>query len=212
MKGSLVWLPLRRTWRHRTNSLLLHFRVTSAMVPRSTPTIAHSLVLRQNWETLTRRSNPSDVDVSPYTVFIHTSVFWCKSANLLPLGFEAQTKKLSQWFWGLNHQTVDLSFDAQTKKPSQWFWGQTTYKPLLPVLRLNRKTCASRLLHMYDADRTRYHSTSWSSSHRVLDMWLIIPDPPHQVSYSCLDLHRCLSCRIHHLRIMRQANTFLHTE
>jgi hypothetical protein len=42
--------------------------------------------------------------------------------NLLPFGFEAQTKNPSQWFWGPNHQTVDIGFEAQTKKPSLWFW------------------------------------------------------------------------------------------
>jgi hypothetical protein len=79
-------------------------------------------------------------------------------------------------------------------------------------LRLNRKTRASCLLHVYDTDRTRHHPTSRSSGHQVPDLCLIILDPPHQVSYSCLDPCRCLPCRIHHLHITRQANTFLHTE
>jgi hypothetical protein len=34
------------------------------------------------------------------------------------LGFEAQTKKLSRWFWGSNHQTAAVNFEAQTEKPS----------------------------------------------------------------------------------------------
>jgi hypothetical protein len=33
-----------------------------------------------------------------------------------------------------------------------------------------------------------------------------IPDPLHQVSYSCHDLHRCTSCRTCHLHTTRQAN------
>jgi hypothetical protein len=129
-----------------------------------------------------------------------------------PLGFEAQTKKPSRWFWGPNHQTVDLGSEAQTKKLSQWFWGQTTDKPSPPVLRLNRKTCASCLLHVYDADHTWHHLTSQSFSCWVPDLYLIIPDPPHQISYSCLDPRCCLPCHIHHLHITRQAITFLQTE
>jgi hypothetical protein len=42
-----------------------------------------------------RRSKPPDVDVFPHTVFIRSSVLRCKPINLLPLGFETQTKKLS---------------------------------------------------------------------------------------------------------------------
>jgi hypothetical protein len=33
------------------------------------------------------------------------------------LGFEAQTKKPSWWFWSPNHQTVAADFEAQTRKP-----------------------------------------------------------------------------------------------
>jgi hypothetical protein len=46
MKGSLVWLPLCRTWRHQTDRLSLHFYVTSAMMPRAPPVVAPSPVLR----------------------------------------------------------------------------------------------------------------------------------------------------------------------
>jgi hypothetical protein len=46
--------------------------------------------------------------------------------NWRSLGFEAQTKKLSRWFWGSNHQTRAVSFEAQTRKPPPpWFWGST---------------------------------------------------------------------------------------
>jgi hypothetical protein len=38
--------------------------------------------------------------------------------NWSPLGFEAQTKKPSWWFWEPNHKTVANSFEAQTEKPS----------------------------------------------------------------------------------------------
>jgi hypothetical protein len=33
--------------------------------------------------------------------------------NRSPLDFEAQTKKLSRWFWGPNHQTEAVSFEAK---------------------------------------------------------------------------------------------------
>jgi hypothetical protein len=45
------------------------------------------------------------------------------------LGFEAQTKKPSRWFWDPIHQTEAVDFEAQTGKPS------TTL-----VLRLNQET------------------------------------------------------------------------
>jgi hypothetical protein len=207
MKGSLLRLSLRRIRHHRTNHLLLHFHVTSVMMPRALPAIASSPVLRQNWETLDRLalrwSKPSDVDVCPHTIIIRSSVLRRKTNKLSPLGFEAQTNKLLQLFWGLNHQTVDLGFEAQTKKPSQWFWGQTTDKSSPPILSLNEKTHAFRLHHVYDADHTWRHSTSRSSDIWVPDLCLIIPNPPHQVSYSCLDPRCCLPCHIHHLHITR---------
>jgi hypothetical protein len=39
-----------------------------------------------------------------------------------------------------------------------------------------------------------------------------IPDPLHQVSYSCHDPRRCTPCRICHLHTTRQANTILQTK
>jgi hypothetical protein len=135
-----------------------------------------------------------------------------KLTNLLPLSFEAQTKKPPWWFWGPNPQTVDLGFEAQTKKLSQWFWSQPTDKLPPSVLRLNQETRASRLLHMYDADHIRHHPTSRSSGHWAPNLCLVIPDPPCQVSYSCPDPHHCLPRHICHLHITRQANSFLHTK
>jgi hypothetical protein len=38
--------------------------------------------------------------------------------NRSPLGFEAQFKKLSRWFYGPKHQTAAASFEAQTGKPA----------------------------------------------------------------------------------------------
>jgi hypothetical protein len=49
--------------------------------------------------------------------------------NRSALGFEAQTKKPSRWFWGPNHQTAATGFEAQTGK------SFTTL-----VLRLNQET------------------------------------------------------------------------
>jgi hypothetical protein len=84
--------------------------------------------MMQKWvlhELASQWSMSSNVNVCPHTIFSRSSVLRYKPTNLLPLGFEVQTKKHSQWFWGLNHQTIDLSFEAQTKKLSQWCWGQT---------------------------------------------------------------------------------------
>jgi hypothetical protein len=104
MKGSLVQLLLHRTRRHWTICLLLHFHVTSAMKPHAPPTVTPSPVLGQNWETLARVASQWSkllgVDACPHTVFIRSSVLRHKSINLLPLGFEVQTKKPSRWFWG----------------------------------------------------------------------------------------------------------------
>jgi hypothetical protein len=119
MKGNLVWLPLRCTRRHQANHFLLHVHVTSAMMPRAPPVIAPSLVLRQNWKALaqlaSRRIKPPDVDVCPHIVFIYSSVLRGKPTNLLPLGFKAQTKKPSWWFWGPKQVTVALVF-----RPNHW--------------------------------------------------------------------------------------------
>jgi hypothetical protein len=78
------------------------------------------------------------------------------------------------------------------------------------VLRQNQETCVLHLL-VHDVDRTQRYPTSRSSGHRVLNLCLTIPGHLHQVSYSCLDPRRCPPCRTCHLHIMRQANTFLHT-
>jgi len=75
------------------------------------------------------------------------------------------------------------------------FEAQTT-KPEPPVLRPNWETVAtgfeaqpgnpcSTSLHVYDVDRPLLHPASRSSGHRVPDLCMTIPGPPHQVSYSC---------------------------
>jgi hypothetical protein len=62
-----------------------------------------------------------------------------------------------------------LILRSNQRRPSEWFWGQTTHKPSTLVLRLNQETRAPRL-HVHGVDRTRRHSTSRSSGHRVPDM------------------------------------------
>jgi hypothetical protein len=100
------------------------------MMPPPPSTITPLPVLRQNWKTLARLasrwSKPLDVDVCSHTVFIRWSVLRRKPINLLPLGFEAQTKKPSWWFCGPNHQIVATGFEAKPGNPNEWFWGQTT--------------------------------------------------------------------------------------
>jgi hypothetical protein len=77
--------------------------------------------------------------------------------------FEVQITKPSTLVLRPKPRNYRGDFEAQITKPS----------PL--VLRLNRETRASRLLHVYDADRTRHHPTSRSPDHRVPDLCLIIP-------------------------------------
>jgi hypothetical protein len=77
-------------------------------------------ILRSDWETLTQltstRSKPLDHNVCP--ALSHPSVsFVAQPTNHSPLGFQAQNKKLSRWFWGPNHQTVVAGFEAQIRKP-----------------------------------------------------------------------------------------------
>jgi hypothetical protein len=43
--------------------------------------------------------------------------FMTQPINRSLFGFEAQTMKLSEWFWGPNHQTVAADFKAQIGKP-----------------------------------------------------------------------------------------------
>jgi hypothetical protein len=120
--------------------------------------------------------------------------FVVQLANRIPLDFEAETKKSSRWFWGLNHQTAAASFEAKPpetiaagfrvkpletittgfedqtdEKPSEWFRGQTTHKPSTLILRLNQETCAP-CLYVHGADHTQRHPTSRSSGHRVPDL------------------------------------------
>jgi hypothetical protein len=123
------------------------------------------------------------------------------SHHLHPLiGFEAQTDKPPPtWFWGPNQETVVVILRPKSPNRHPWFWGPIQ-ETLTVVLRPNHW---QTITISFEAK---------PSGHRVPDLCLIIPDPPHQVCYSCLNPCHCPPCCIRHLHIMRQANTFLHTE
>jgi hypothetical protein len=182
-----------------------------------TTAVVHPSVLILDWETLpwlaSTQSKPLNLDVCP-TPFSSSIDFVAQLTNRSPLSFEIQTKKPSCWFWDTNHQTVGVGLRLKLEnpptpvlrlnreKPSQWCWGQTTDKPSTLVLRLKQVTCAPALL-VHGTDRIQRHPTSRSSDHRVPDMCLIIPGPPHQVSYSCHNSHRCPPCHTCHLHTTR---------
>jgi hypothetical protein len=149
---------------------------------------------------------------------LHPTIgFVVQPTNHSPHGFEAQTKKLSRWFWGsncsyrfwgLNWETCPSGFEAKLLT-NHWplFWGQT--KKVVPmVLRPNQETCTPCLL-VHGADHKQHHPISWSSSHLVPNIFLTIPSGLHRVSYSCHDPHRCPPCRTCYLHTTRQANMIL---
>jgi hypothetical protein len=176
MKGSLIRLPLHRTWRHRTT-----------MMPCAAPAITPPPVLRQNWETLAWLalwwSKPPNVGACPHTVFICSSVLRHKPTNLLPHGFESHIKKPSLWFYGPNHQIAAASFEALTGKPTDlgfeaqprnlstmalrldqetrrpWCWGSTRKSALLVSL------CTVQSAHSVtwplDHPTTKYPTYAW---------------------------------------------------
>jgi hypothetical protein len=65
--------------------------------------------------------------------------FVAQPTNRSPVGFEAQTKKPSRWFWGPNHQTRVACFEAQTGKASTTLVLRVNQKNRPPVLRQNRE-------------------------------------------------------------------------
>jgi hypothetical protein len=167
---------------------------------RAPPVVAPPLVLRPDWKTLAwltlRWSKPPNLDACPAPN--HSPVgFVTQPIKRNLLNFEAQTKKPSQWFWGLNYQIKAAGFDDQTEKPSTL------------VLRVNQEIHAPHLL-VHGTDHTRYHLTSRSSDHWVPDLCFNIHGPLHQVSYFWLDLYRCPSCLTCHLHAMRQVNAILY--
>jgi hypothetical protein len=133
-----------------------------------------------------KRSKPLDLDACP-TPSSSSIGFVEQPTNHSSHGFEAQTKKPSRWFWGHNHQIVPAGFEAQTGKPVATDFDA---KPR------NRTLCPP---------------TSRSSGHQVPNLCLTIPDPLHQVSFSCDNPCHCQPSRTCHLHTTRQANTILYT-
>jgi hypothetical protein len=138
----------------------------------------------------------------PYSDLLHNEASRRMSTNVLTPSLFAHR------FWGGNRQTS-----------SSWFWGPKL-KTITILLRPKSPTCC----HRFDAKsenpcfssapRVRYGSHTASPNLPIIrppSTRLVSnhPDPPHQFSYSCLDPRRCLSCRVRHLHIMRQAIAFL---
>jgi hypothetical protein len=122
MNDSLVQLPLRRTRRHWTDHLLLHFHATSVMMSCAPPVVAPSLVLSQNLKTLawlaSRWNNPLDVDAWPHTVFIRSSVLIHKPTNLLHLVLIHKPTNLLHLVLRPKPKNHHGDFEAQITKPS----------------------------------------------------------------------------------------------
>jgi hypothetical protein len=130
-------------------------------------------------------------------VFILLSDLWRNRKTITHLVLRPKLRNRHSDFVG---QITKLQLLVLRHKPGN---------PSTLVLRLNQETRSPRLL-VYGTDCTRCHPTSRSSSHRVPDLCLTISDHLHQVSYSCLDSHRCPPYRTCYLYTMRQANTILH--
>jgi hypothetical protein len=150
----------------------------------------------------------------------------CMSSHCLhPLiGFEVQTHKHPPtWFWGPNQESVTMILSPKSPNQQPWFWGPNQ-ETVAVVFRPNHwQTVATSFEAKPENSCFSSPPRVWCESHMVspellivrplsTDLCLITPEPPHQVSYSCLDLHRCPPCRIRHLHITRQANMFLHTK
>jgi hypothetical protein len=124
---------LRCTWSHRTDCLLLHFHVTSMMMPRAPPVVAPSPVVRQNWETLvrlaSRQCKPPDVDTYPHAVSIRSTILRCKPINLIPFGFEAQITKPSTPILRLKLENLRFLCSSYVR------YGSHTVSSDLPIIR-----------------------------------------------------------------------------
>jgi hypothetical protein len=157
MKVSLVWLLLRRTRRRRSDCLLLHFHVTSTMMPRA-PSAITPPILRQNWKTLARLAlwwnKPLDVDMCPHTIVINSSILSCKLTNLLPMvlipklrnchgDFDTQIAKPSTLVLRSKPRNRHSGFEAKPlTNRCHWFWDQTE-KPTLLI----SATCTMWIAH-----------------------------------------------------------------
>jgi hypothetical protein len=128
------------TWiRHNLHDVVrlqLEFDTTSTMVPPAPPVVAPPPGLRSDWETLIQlasmRSKPLDLDACPR--HLHPPIgFVAQLTNRSPAGFDAQTNKLSWWFWVPNHHIVaclvlrhkPINRRGDRKTLHHRFWGQT---------------------------------------------------------------------------------------
>jgi hypothetical protein len=128
---------------------------------------------------------------------------------LLPSVLWHKRQTVARLILRLKPRNCHGDFEAQITKPQLPVLRPKTGNPSTLVLRLNQKICTPRLL-VHGTDRTRCHPTSRSSDHRVPNLYLTIPGPLHQVSYSYLDPHQCSTCHTCYLHITRQANVILH--
>jgi hypothetical protein len=161
--------------------------------------------------------------------------FVAQSTNRSPLGFEAQTKKTSRWFWGPNHQTVPTSFEVQTEKPEATGYDAkpretvTTSFEAKPgetvpvVFRPNHSQTVDLGFGAQPRNPPSSSPCAWYRSHTaspdlpiarpsITRLCLTIPGPLHQVFYSCHNPHRCPPCHTCHLYTMRQANAILYMD
>jgi hypothetical protein len=108
------------------------------------------------------------------TIFIFPSVLWHNQQTIAHLVFRPKPRNCRSDLVG---QIMKPQLPVLRPKPGN---------PPTLVLRPNQETCAPCLL-VHVANRTQCQPTSRSSGHRVPDLCLTIPNPIHQVSYSCLN-------------------------
>jgi hypothetical protein len=92
--------------------------------------------------------------------------------------FRSKSSNRSCRFWDQNQETWRHRFWGQTRENRRpWFWGSTK-KPMICITSCRVQTA---------------NSVTWPSDCPVTEYptCATIPDPLHQVSYSCHDPHRC---------------------
>jgi hypothetical protein len=180
-------------------------------MPRAPPVIAPPLILRQDWETLTRLASMWSKPLDFWRNWqIEVRLVLMPKPRNCRCDFEAQITKLYHHrFWGQTRRNRPNGFVVKLVKnhPSgfevkpltncrPWFWGSTK-KHMLLISSYMVQTAHS-VTRPPDRPATEYPTCA------------IIPDPQHQVSYSCHDPHRCPPCCTCHLHTTRQANMILH--
>jgi hypothetical protein len=171
--------------------------------------------------------------LSPLVLWRNVDWFWDPKQETVTVILSYKSSNRSCRFWGWNRETRAIGFKVKagetitigfyakplTNRPSGFQTIPLTNhhngfetKPLINYPPWFWCSTKKYVLLVHGADHTRYHLTSWSSSHRVSDLCLTIPNPLHQIFYSCLDPHRYSPYRTYHQHTMRQANTILHTK